>query len=301
MVAVEKRPGDRGFGGQTPLSLAHGLEKNGAPIIGTSPDMIDCAEDRARFQQMLHQLKLNSCSIALHAISDRGCGRNRLSAGDATVQCGPGGRAMKPSMEQADVQCYTATRRKCPKPIPSACQLLDRFLHDALEVDVDAQIRRQGVMIGGIMEHVQQAGVHSGPTGTFRCHPSACQTDQPTAPPGATLKVAGVRAVRRQGETVYVLEANRCASLIQGPPACRSAKIAARCMLGMSLAKQGITSEWSLRFTRSRSWFSRSSKFPGVDIILGPEMNDLMGVGDTFAEAFVKSQLVGQREAAERW
>ncbi len=309
VVAVEKPAGVIvQFGGQTPLSLAHGLEKNGVPIIGTSPDMIDCAEDRARFQQMLHQLKLKqppnrtACNIeeGIEGVAEIGY---PLVMRPSNVL---GGRAMEIIHEQADLERYMRDAQEMSKTYPERMPiLLDRFLDDAIEVDVDAVSDGKEVIIGGIMEHVEQAGVHSGDSACSLPPFSLSKALQDelrcqTVAMAKMLKVVGLMNVQFaiQGETVYVLEVNPRASrtvpFVSKATGMPLAKIAARCMAGMSLAKQGITSEVITPFYSVKEAVFPFIKFPGVDIILGPEMKstgEVMGVGDTFAEAFVKSQL----------
>jgi carbamoyl-phosphate synthase large subunit len=309
VVAVEKPVGVIvQFGGQTPLSLAHGLEKNGVPIIGTSPDMIDCAEDRSRFQQMLHQLNLKqppnrtACNIeeGIAGVAEIGY---PLVMRPSNVL---GGRAMEIIHEQADLERYMRDAQEMSKTYPERMPiLLDRFLDDAIEVDVDAVSDGKDVIIGGIMEHIEQAGVHSGD--------SACslppfslsgamqdELRRQTVAMAKTLNVVGLMNVQFaiQGDTVYVLEVNPRASrtvpFVSKATGMPLAKIAARCMAGLSLAKQGITREVITPFYSVKEAVFPFIKFPGVDTILGPEMKstgEVMGVGDTFAEAFVKSQL----------
>ena len=309
VVAVEKPVGVIvQFGGQTPLSLAHGLEKSGVPIIGTSPDMIDCAEDRSRFQQMLHQLNLKqppnrtACKIeeGIAGVAEIGY---PLVMRPSNVL---GGRAMEIIHEQADLERYMRDAQEMSKTYPERMPiLLDRFLDDAIEVDVDAVSDGKDVIIGGIMEHIEQAGVHSGD--------SACslppfslsgamqdELRRQTVAMARALNVVGLMNVQFaiQGDTVYVLEVNPRASrtvpFVSKATGMPLAKIAARCMAGLSLAKQGITREVIAPFYSVKEAVFPFIKFPGVDTILGPEMKstgEVMGVGDTFAEAFVKSQL----------
>jgi carbamoyl-phosphate synthase large subunit len=309
VVAVEKPAGVIvQFGGQTPLSLAHGLEKNGVPIIGTSPDMIDCAEDRARFQQMLHQLQLKQPP------NRTACNTEEGIAGVAEIGyplvMRPsnvlGGRAMEIIHEQVDLERYMRDAQEMSKTYPERMPiLLDRFLDDAIEVDVDAVSDGKDVVIGGIMEHIEQAGVHSGDSACslppFSL--SAAMQDElrrQTVAMARALNVVGLMNVQFaiQGDAVYVLEVNPRASrtvpFVSKATGMPLAKIAARCMAGQSLASQGITAEVVPGFYSVKEAVFPFIKFPGVDTILGPEMKstgEVMGVGDTFAEAFVKSQL----------
>ncbi|NNM79154.1 MAG: carbamoyl-phosphate synthase large subunit [Gallionella sp.] len=296
------------YGGQTPLKLAHGLAKNGVPIIGTTPDMIDCAEDRARFQQMLRKLALKQPP-------------NRIASNVADAVAGAveigyplvmrpsnvlGGRAMEIIHAQSDLERYMRDAEEMSKTYPERMPiLLDRFLNDAIEVDVDAVSDGTQVIIGGIMEHIEEAGVHSGD--------SACslppyslsakmqgELRRQTVAMAQELNVVGLMNVQFaiQGETVYVLEVNPRASrtvpFVSKATGVPLAKIAARCMAGQSLAQQGITKEVIPPYFSVKEAVFPFIKFPGVDVILGPEMKstgEVMGVGETFAEAFVKSQL----------
>ncbi|OGT02666.1 MAG: carbamoyl phosphate synthase large subunit [Gallionellales bacterium RBG_16_57_15] len=309
VVAVEQPVGVIvQYGGQTPLKLAHGLEKNGVPIIGTTPDMIDCAEDRARFQQMLHQLNLKqppnrtarTVKGALEGADEIGY---PLVVRPSNVL---GGRAMEIIHEQADLERYMRGAEQMAKTYPEHMPiLLDRFLNDAVEVDVDAVSDGKDVIIGGIMEHIEQAGVHSGD--------SACslppfslsgemqdELRRQTVAMAKSLNVVGLMNVQFaiQGETVYVLEVNPRASrtvpFVSKATGVPLAKIAARCMAGQTLAQQGVAKEIIPPYYSVKEAVFPFIKFPGVDTILGPEMKstgEVMGVGETFAEAFVKSQL----------
>ena len=309
VVAVEKPIGVIvQFGGQTPLSLAHGLEKNGVPIIGTTPDMIDCAEDRARFQQMLHQLNLKQppnrtvCSVeeGIAGVAEIGY---PLVMRPSNVL---GGRAMEIIHAQVDLERYMRDAQEMSKTYPERMPiLLDRFLDDAIEVDVDAVSDGKEVIIGGIMEHIEQAGVHSGDSACSLPPFSLSKALQDelrrqTKAMAKALNVVGLMNVQFaiQGDTVYVLEVNPRASrtvpFVSKATSVPLAKIAARCMAGQSLAQQGITREVIPPYYSVKEAVFPFIKFPGVDTILGPEMKstgEVMGIGDTFAEAFVKSQL----------
>jgi carbamoyl-phosphate synthase large subunit len=309
VVAVEKPIGVIvQYGGQTPLSLAHGLEKNGVPIIGTTPDMIDCAEDRARFQQMLHQLNLRqppnrtACSVeeAIAGVAEIGY---PLVMRPSNVL---GGRAMEIIHAQVDLERYMRDAQEMSNTYPERMPiLLDRFLDDAIEVDVDAVSDGKDVLIGGIMEHIEQAGVHSGDSACSLPPFSLSKALQDelrrqTVAMAKALNVIGLMNVQFaiQRDTVYVLEVNPRASrtvpFVSKATGVPLAKIAARCMAGQSLAQQGITSEVIPPYYSVKEAVFPFIKFPGVDTILGPEMKstgEVMGVGDTFAEAFVKSQL----------
>ncbi|MEY4960099.1 MAG: carbamoyl phosphate synthase large subunit [Pseudomonadota bacterium] len=305
IVAIEKPFGVIvQYGGQTPLKLARDLAANGVPIIGTSPDMIDCAEDRERFQKMLQQLGLKQPSNRT--------ARNPEAALAAANEIGYplvvrpsyvlGGRAMEVVHEQRDLERYMREAVKVSNDSPV---LLDRFLNDAIEVDVDAICDGETVLIGGIMEHIEQAGVHSGDSACslppFSLSP-AIQDElrRQTEAMARALRVVGLMNVQFaiQGGTVYVLEVNPRASrtvpFVSKATGLQLAKISARCMVGVTLARQGITKEVIPPYYSVKEAVFPFIKFPGVDTILGPEMKstgEVMGMGKTFAEAFVKSQL----------
>jgi carbamoyl-phosphate synthase large subunit len=305
IVAVEQPTGVIvQYGGQTPLKLARDLEANGVPIIGTSPDMIDCAEDRERFQKMLHQLGLKqplnrtarSPEEALAAANEIGY---PLVVRPSYVL---GGRAMEIIHEQVYLERYM---REAVKVSHDAPVLLDHFLNDAIEVDVDAICDGQVVLIGGIMEHIEQAGVHSGDSACslppFSLSPLLQdELRRQTSAMAHALKVVGLMNVQFaiQGDTVYVLEVNPRASrtvpFVSKATGLQLAKIGVRCMSGMTLARQGIVREPIPSFYSVKEAVFPFIRFPGVDTILGPEMKstgEVMGMGHTFAEAFVKSQL----------
>jgi carbamoyl-phosphate synthase large subunit len=314
VVAVEKPIGVIvQYGGQTPLKLAHGLEKNGVPIIGTTPDMIDMAEDRARFQAMLRELNLKQPpNRTASNVADAVAGAEEIGYPLVMRPSNVlGGRAMEIIHAQADLERYMRDAEEMSKTYPERMPiLLDRFLNDAIEVDVDAVSDGKQVIIGGIMEHIEQAGVHSGD--------SACslppyslsaklqdELRRQTVAMAESLNVVGLMNVQfaiqkdKGGvETVYVLEVNPRASrtvpYVSKATGVPLAKIAARCMAGQSLAAQGVTKEVIPPYYSVKEAVFPFIKFPGVDTILGPEMKstgEVMGVGDTFAEAFVKSQL----------
>ncbi len=309
VVAVEKPVGVIvQYGGQTPLKLAHGLEKNGVPIIGTSVDMIDCAEDRARFQTMLRKLNLKqppnrTASHVAEAVAGAAEIGYPLVMRPSNVL---GGRGMEIIHAQADLERYMRDAEELAKTWPERLPiLLDRFLNDAIEVDVDAVSDGQQVIIGGIMEHIEQAGVHSGDS-ACSLPPyslSAAMQDElrrQTVAMAKELNVIGLMNVQFaiQGDTVYVLEVNPRASrtvpYVSKATGVPLAKVAARCMAGQALAQQGVTREVIPPYYSVKEAVFPFIKFPGVDTILGPEMKstgEVMGVGETFAEAFVKSQL----------
>ncbi len=292
------------YGGQTPLKLARALEANGVPIIGTTPDMIDCAEDRERFQQMLQQLNLKQ--------PPNRTARNPQEAIRLAAEIGYplvvrpsyvlGGRAMEIVHEQADLERYMREAVKVSNDSPV---LLDRFLNDAIEVDVDAISDGTRVVIGAIMQHVEQAGVHSGDS-ACSLPPYSLSAEvqdeirRQTVAMAKALNVVGLMNVQFavQGDTIFVLEVNPRASrtvpFVSKVTGRDVAKVAARCMAGISLDAQGIHGEIIPPYFAVKEAVFPFIKFPGVDTILGPEMKstgEVMGVGPTFAEAFVKAQL----------
>jgi carbamoyl-phosphate synthase large subunit len=301
------------FGGQTPLKLARGLEAMGVPIIGTPPDSIDRAEDRKRFQQMLHDLGLRQPEN--RTAFDRESTLALASELGYPIVVRPsyvlGGRAMQIVHTQGDLEKYlrevitdtdgmTGVAVSRDAPI-----LLDRFLNDAIEVDVDAVSDGNHVVIGGIMEHIEQAGVHSGDS-ACSLPPFSLSAElqdelrRQTVAMARELGVVGLMNVQFaiQGDRVYVLEVNPRASrtvpYVAKATGRALAKVAARCMAGRSLASQGSTEEIIPPYFSVKEAVFPFIKFPGVDTILGPEMKstgEVMGVGVTFAEAFVKSQL----------
>jgi carbamoyl-phosphate synthase large subunit len=305
IVAIEKPVGVIvQYGGQTPLKLARDLEKAGVPIIGTSPDAIDCAEDRERFQQMLQTLQLKQPPNRTARTPEEALRLAQEIGYPLVVRPSYvlGGRAMEIVQEQAQLERYMREAVKVSNESPV---LLDRFLNDALEVDVDALCDGEQVIIGGIMEHVEQAGVHSGDSACslppYSLSP-ALQDElrQQTVQMAKALGVVGLMNVQFaiQGQTVYVLEVNPRASrtvpFVSKACGLPLAKIAARCMTGKSLKQQGVEKEIVPPFYSVKEAVFPFIKFPGVDTILGPEMKstgEVMGTGETFAEAFVKSQL----------
>jgi carbamoyl-phosphate synthase large subunit len=292
------------FGGQTPLKLARDLEAAGVPIIGTSPDSIDRAEDRERFQQMIHELGLNQPPNRTARTEDGALAAAKEIGYPVIVRPSYvlGGRAMEIVHAETDLRRYMREAVKVSNDSPV---LIDRFLNDAIEVDVDAISDGKDVWIGGIMEHIEQAGVHSGDSACslppFSLS-AALQDElrQQTVAMARGLNVVGLMNVQFaiQDDKVYVLEVNPRASrtvpYVSKAIGVPLAKIAARCMVGRSLKDQGVTKEVIPPYYSVKEAVFPFIKFPGVDTILGPEMKstgEVMGVGETFAEAFVKSQL----------
>ncbi|AUL14677.1 carbamoyl-phosphate synthase large subunit [Bordetella bronchiseptica] len=292
------------YGGQTPLKLARALEANGVPIIGTSPESIDVAEDRERFQKLLNKLGLRqppnrTARTEAEALAHASEIGYPLVVRPSYVL---GGRAMEIVHEQQDLERYMREAVKVSNDSPV---LLDRFLNDATEVDVDCLADGQTVFIGGVMEHIEQAGVHSGdsacslPPYSLSAEVIA-EIKRQTTMMAKALNVSGLMNVQFaiQGGDVYVLEVNPRASrtvpYVSKATGLQLAKIAARAMAGRTLADQGITREVVPPYFSVKEAVFPFVKFPGVDTILGPEMKstgEVMGVGNSFGEAFVKSQL----------
>ena len=296
------------FGGQTPLKLARALEANGVPIIGTTPESIDIAEDRERFQKLLKDLKLRQ--------PPNRTARTEAAALELAKEIGYplvvrpsyvlGGRAMEIVHEQGDLERYMREAVKVSNDSPV---LLDRFLNDAIEVDVDCIADGQRVFIGGIMEHIEEAGVHSGDS-ACSLPPYTLADDLldelrlQTAAMARALGVIGLMnvqfAIKEEDgrDVVYVLEVNPRASrtvpFVSKATGLPLAKIAARVMAGSSLDQQRIGNEVRPPYFCVKEAVFPFTKFPGVDPLLGPEMKstgEVMGVGASFGEAFIKSQL----------
>jgi carbamoyl-phosphate synthase large subunit len=296
------------YGGQTPLKLALGLEAAGVPIIGTSPDMIDAAEDRERFQKLLHQLGLRQPPNTTARTEEEALAQAAQLGYPLVVRPSYvlGGRAMEIVHEQRDLERYM---REAVKVSHDSPVLLDRFLNDAIECDVDAICDGEQVFIGGVMEHIEQAGVHSGDSACslppYSLSPSTIdEIKRQTTAMAHGLKVVGLMNVQfaiqhKDGvDVIYVLEVNPRASrtvpFVSKATGIQLAKVAARCMVGKSLQAQGIGKEVIPPYFSVKEAVFPFVKFPGVDTILGPEMKstgEVMGVGKTFGEAFVKSQL----------
>lgn len=296
------------YGGQTPLKLALGLAEAGVPIIGTSPDMIDAAEDRERFQKLLHELGLRQPPNATARTESEALAKAESLGYPLVVRPSYvlGGRAMEIVHEQKDLERYMREAVKVSNDSPV---LLDRFLSDAIECDVDCLSDGQQVFIGGVMEHIEQAGVHSGDSACSLPPYSLCvktidELKRQTGAMAKALRVVGLMNVqfaiqRQDGEDIiYVLEVNPRASrtvpFVSKATSIPLAKVAARCMAGQLLADQGIQKEIKPGYFSVKEAVFPFVKFPGVDTILGPEMKstgEVMGVGRTFGEAFIKSQM----------
>ena len=297
------------YGGQTPLKLALGLEAAGVPNIGTRPDMIDAAEDRERFQQLLQTLGLRQPPNATARTEPEALEKAAALGYPLVVRPSYvlGGRAMEIVHEQRDLERYMREAVKVSNDSPV---LLDRFLNDAIECDVDAIRDHTGrVFIGGVMEHIEQAGVHSGDSACslppyYLAKATVDELKRQTAAMAKGLSVVGLMNVQFAiqqidgQDVIFVLEVNPRASrtvpFVSKATGIQLAKVAARCMAGQSLDEQGIGAEVTPPYFSVKEAVFPFVKFPGVDTILGPEMKstgEVMGVGKTFGEAFVKSQI----------
>ena len=292
------------FGGQTPLNLARALEAAGVPIIGTTPDSIDLAEDRERFQQMINQLGLLQPPNRIAFDVETSAGLAEQVGFPLVVRPSYvlGGRAMEIVYDQEDLARYMKQAVMVSKDSPV---LLDRFLDEAIEVDVDAVCDGENVLIGGLMEHIEQAGVHSGDSAcslppytlSDKIQQKLCEQVGQMA---KALKVVGLMNTQFaiKGDEVYILEVNPRASrtvpFVSKATGVPLAKVAARCMVGQTLAQQGHTQQIVPGFVSVKESVFPFAKFHGVDPILGPEMKstgEVMGIGKTFSEAFSKGMI----------
>jgi len=301
------------YGGQTPLKLARGLEAAGVPIIGTSPDAIDRAEDRERFQQMISRLGLlqpENATVRSHeegVIAAREIGYPLVVRPSYVL----GGRAMEIVYDEEELVRYMRNAVLVSNDSPV---LLDHFLNAAIEVDIDAISDGETVVIGGIMQHIEQAGVHSGDSACSLppySLPKAVQDEMREAVKkmAIELEVVGLMNVQLawQDDEIYVIEVNPRASrtvpFVSKAIGVSLAKVAARAMAGKSLVEQGFTEEVVPTYYCVKESVFPFNKFPAVDPILGPEMKstgEVMGIGDSFDEAFAKAALAaGERLPAQ--
>jgi len=292
------------YGGQTPLKLARALEEAGVPIIGTSPEAIDRAEDRERFQQMVERLALRQPPNATARSEDEALALSKRIGYPLVVRPSYvlGGRAMEIVYQEEELKRYMREAVKVSNDSPV---LLDHFLNCAIEVDIDAVSDGKDVVIGAIMQHIEQAGVHSGDSACSLppySLPANIQDDirEQVRKMALELGVVGLMNVQMavQGEDIYVIEVNpRASRTVPFVSKCIGqslAKIAARVMAGKTLQELGFTEEVVPPYFSVKEAVFPFAKFPGVDPILGPEMKstgEVMGVGDSFGEAFAKSQL----------
>lgn len=292
------------YGGQTPLKLARALEAAGVPIIGTSPDAIDRAEDRERFQHAVERLGLKQPQNATVTAMEQAIEKSKEIGFPLVVRPSYvlGGRAMEIVYDEQDLRRYFNEAVSVSNESPV---LLDHFLDDAVEVDIDAICDGERVVIGGIMEHIEQAGVHSGDS-ACSLPPHTLSQDIQNVMREQVEKLAfelGVRGLMNtqfavKDNEVYLIEVNpraaRTVPFVSKATGAPLAKIAARVMAGQTLAQQGFTKEIIPPYFSVKEVVLPFNKFPGVDPLLGPEMRstgEVMGIGETFAEAFAKAEL----------
>lgn len=291
------------YGGQTPLKLACALDAAGVPIIGTAPDSIDLAEDRERFQGMINQLGLKQPPNATVRSVDAAISESRRLGFPLVVRPSYvlGGRAMEIVFNEDELRRYMNEAVSVSNESPV---LLDRYLDNAVEMDVDAVSDGENVLIGGVMEHIEQAGIHSGDS-ACSIPPYSLDSElqevlkKQVKEMALALKVVGLMNAQFaiQGREIFILEVNprasRTAPFVSKATGYPLAKIAARCMVGQTLTQQGIVKERTPDYFSVKEAVFPFIKFPGVDPVLGPEMKstgEVMGVGDSFDEAFAKSQ-----------
>ena len=292
------------YGGQTPLKLSRALEAAGVPIIGTSPDAIDRAEDRERFQQAVERLGLKQPQNTTVTAMEQAVEKAKEIGYPLVVRPSYvlGGRAMEIVSDEIDLRRYFNEAVSVSNESPV---LLDLFLDNAIELDVDAICDGEVVVIGGVMEHIEQCGIHSGDSGCS-LPPYSLKADvlaeirEQVRKLAMELKVVGLMNVQFavKDDVIYLIEVNpraaRTVPFVSKATGAPLAKIAARVMAGQSLAQQGFTKEIIPPYFSVKEVVLPFNKFPGVDPLLGPEMRstgEVMGVGDTFAEAYAKAQL----------
>lgn len=310
VVAIEKPKGVIvQYGGQTPLKLARRLKEAGVPIIGTTPEAINRAEDREQFQALINKLDLSQPPSGTIRTVEEGLRLAKVFAYPMMVRPSfvLGGRAMKVVFNQEELCGYIKSEQNFSKEAPL---LLDHFLDEAIEVDVDAVCDGEDVLIGGILEHIEQAGVHSGDSScTLPPHSLAEETqDELRRQICLMAKELGVVGLVNaqfaiQDNQIYVLEVNPRASrtvpFIAKATGVSLAQIAARCMVGISLQEQNMLNETVPNYYAVKQAIFPFAKFPGVDPILGPEMHstgEVMGISDSFGLAFAKGQLAGDKK-----
>jgi carbamoyl-phosphate synthase large subunit len=297
------------FGGQTPLNLARALEAAGVPIIGTSPESIDLAEDRERFRRVIERLGLRQPPNATATQYDEA--RRIAEQIGYPVVVRPsfvlGGRAMEIVYDEPSLARYMT---EAVEASPEHPILIDKFLEDASEVDVDAVCDGSRTIVGGVMEHIEEAGIHSGDSACaippFSLTPEiVAGLKQQTYALAEALNVRGLMNIQFavKGGVIHVLEVNPRASrtvpFVSKATGLNLAQVAARVMLGRSLEEQGITEEPVPRYVSVKESVFPFAKFPGVDIVLGPEMRstgEVMGIATDFAAAFAKSQLAASNQ-----
>jgi len=301
------------FGGQTPLKLARALEREGVKIIGTTPDSIDLAEDRERFQQLIHDLGLSQPPNRTARSTEEAVALAREIGYPLVVRPSYvlGGRAMEIVHAEHDLRRYMKDAVRASEDSPV---LLDRFLDNAIEVDVDCVSDGTEVVIGGLMEHIEEAGVHSGDSSCslppFSLTPSVQdELRRQVAVMARALKVIGLMNTQfaLQGDTIFVLEVNPRASrtvpFVAKATGVPLAKIAARCMVGQTLAAQGVTREVVPAYYSVKEPVFPFHKFPGVDPLPGPEMRstgEVMGVARSFGAAYAKAKLAANVPSPKR-
>jgi carbamoyl-phosphate synthase large subunit len=292
------------FGGQTPLNLAKALEAEGVPIIGTSPESIDLAEDRERFRLVIERLGLRQPpnASATHCEEARRIAERIGYPVVVRPSFVLGGRAMEIVYDQHSLDRYMT---EAVEASPEHPILIDKFLEDAIEVDVDAVCDGVRTIVGGVMEHIEEAGIHSGDSACaippFSLPESIiAELKTQTYALAQALEVRGLMNIQFavKGGEVYVLEVNPRASrtvpFVSKATGLNLAQAAARVMVGRSLENQGVTTEPIPRYVSVKEAVFPFAKFPGVDIVLGPEMRstgEVMGIDTDFASAFAKSQL----------
>ena len=292
------------FGGQTPLKLAVPLEREGIRILGTSPDSIDRAEDRKRFKELLHKLDLRQPeSETAMSVEEAVAAAGRIGY---PVMVRPsyvlGGRAMEIVYDEDSIRNYM---ERAVKASPDHPILVDKYLSDAVEVDVDAVSDGEAVIVGGVMEHIEEAGIHSGDS-ACSLPPYSLSSEiveeikRQTKALAKELEVVGLMNVQFavKKNDIYILEVNprgsRTVPFVSKATGVPLAKIAAKVIAGKTLKELGITAEKSVKHVAVKEAVFPFDKFPGVDTILGPEMKstgEVMGIDEDFGRAFAKSQI----------